>query len=129
VVDDIEVELQAIKTLQETLEPLKPQVRDRVLDYVFRVLGIATPAGPAVFALAATSTACNAVAVPVTVTAADPAYLDAAGPATIQRLRRGHHDPYAGPQRLCREGEEMAEEDVAVAVAGKTMPAARLAVT
>ncbi|UGV24688.1 hypothetical protein E0H22_02695 [Rhodopseudomonas boonkerdii] len=43
--DDIEVELQAIKTLQETLEPLKDEVRERVLDYVFRVLGIASPVG------------------------------------------------------------------------------------
>lgn len=39
-VEDIQVELQAIKTLQETLQPLAPDVRTRVLDYVFRVLGI-----------------------------------------------------------------------------------------
>ncbi|WP_047308394.1 hypothetical protein [Rhodopseudomonas palustris] len=39
--DDITTELEAIKTIQETLEPLKPEVRDRVLDYVFRLLGIA----------------------------------------------------------------------------------------
>jgi hypothetical protein len=43
-VEDIEVELQAIKTLQETLQPLTPEVRTRVIDYVFRVLGIAAPA-------------------------------------------------------------------------------------
>jgi hypothetical protein len=46
-VEDIEAELQAIKTLQETLQPLKPEVRTRVLDYVFRVLGIsASPPAP-----------------------------------------------------------------------------------
>ena len=43
-VDDISIELEAIKTLQETLYPLKSEVRTRVLDYVFRVLGIALPA-------------------------------------------------------------------------------------
>lgn len=41
--EDITTELQAIKTLQETLEPLTPEARTRVLDYVFRVLGIAVP--------------------------------------------------------------------------------------
>jgi hypothetical protein len=40
---DIEAELEAIKTLQQTLEPLAPEVRARVLDYVFRVLEIAGP--------------------------------------------------------------------------------------
>jgi hypothetical protein len=43
VTEDIGAELEAIKTLQATLEPLKPEVRTRVLDYVFRVLGIVTP--------------------------------------------------------------------------------------
>ncbi|HMJ43618.1 MAG TPA: hypothetical protein VK522_15210 [Pseudolabrys sp.] len=38
--DDIDAELQAIKTLQETLGPLSSEVRARVIDYVFRVLGI-----------------------------------------------------------------------------------------
>jgi hypothetical protein len=42
-VGDIEAELEAIKTLQLTLEPLAPEVRARVLDYVFRVLAIAGP--------------------------------------------------------------------------------------
>jgi hypothetical protein len=40
VAEDIATELQAIKTIQETLEPLKPEVRARVMDYVFKVLGI-----------------------------------------------------------------------------------------
>jgi hypothetical protein len=40
---DIEAELQAIKTLQQTLEPLSPEVRARVLDYVLRVLEIPAP--------------------------------------------------------------------------------------
>lgn len=38
--EDIDTELQAIKVLQETLEPLSSEVRTRVLEYVFRVLGI-----------------------------------------------------------------------------------------
>lgn len=41
--EDIDAELQAMKTLVETLEPLKPEVRARVIDYAFRVLGIAPP--------------------------------------------------------------------------------------
>jgi hypothetical protein len=40
---DIEAELGAIKTLQQTLEPLSPEVRARVLDYVLRVLEIPAP--------------------------------------------------------------------------------------
>jgi hypothetical protein len=40
---DIEAELEAIKTLQQTLEPLAPEVRTRVLDYVFRILEITAP--------------------------------------------------------------------------------------
>jgi len=43
--DEIEVELQAIRTLIDTLQPLKFEVRDRVLDYVFRTMGIAASAG------------------------------------------------------------------------------------
>jgi hypothetical protein len=46
-VSDIDAELEAIKTLQAALEPLRPEVRARVLDYVFRVLDIAHSA-PAV---------------------------------------------------------------------------------
>jgi len=42
--DGIDAELQAIKTLQETLEPLSSEVRARVIDYVFRVLGISSVA-------------------------------------------------------------------------------------
>lgn len=45
--EDIETELQAMKTLMETLEPLKPDVRARVIEYVFKVLGIAGPQLPA----------------------------------------------------------------------------------
>ena len=56
---DIEAELEAIKVLQRTLEPLAPEVRTRVLDYVFRVLDIMPAAqgagSPAVPATAATA--------------------------------------------------------------------------
>lgn len=45
--NDIDAELEAIKTLQAALEPLAPEVRARVLDYVFRVLDIAPPASAA----------------------------------------------------------------------------------
>jgi hypothetical protein len=38
VADNIEIELQAMKTLVETLEPLRPEVRSRVIDYAFKVL-------------------------------------------------------------------------------------------
>jgi hypothetical protein len=41
VAEDIQSELDAMKTLVETLEPLKPEIRTRVIDYVFNVLGIA----------------------------------------------------------------------------------------
>ena len=41
--NDIDAELEAIKTLQAALEPLRPEVRARVLDYVFRVLEISQP--------------------------------------------------------------------------------------
>jgi hypothetical protein len=41
--EDIEAELQAMKTLVETLEPLKAEVRSRVIDYAFKVLGIEPP--------------------------------------------------------------------------------------
>jgi hypothetical protein len=37
---DIETEIQAIKTLLTALEPLKPNVRQSVLDYVMKRLGI-----------------------------------------------------------------------------------------
>jgi hypothetical protein len=50
VAEDIEAELQAIKTLLETLEPLTPNVRSSVIDYVFKRLGIVAsqvPASPA----------------------------------------------------------------------------------
>jgi hypothetical protein len=43
VAEDIEAELKAMKTLVETLEPLKPEVRSRVIDYAFKVLGIEPP--------------------------------------------------------------------------------------
>lgn len=52
--DGIDAELQAIKTLQETLEPLSSEVRARVIDYVFRVLGISQVA-PAALAAPAPS--------------------------------------------------------------------------
>lgn len=42
-VEDIEAELKAMKTMVETLEPLKPEVRSRVIDYAFKVLGIEPP--------------------------------------------------------------------------------------
>ena len=38
--EDIEVELEAIKTLVQALEPLKPEVRARVIEHAFKVLGI-----------------------------------------------------------------------------------------
>jgi hypothetical protein len=38
--EDLSKELNAIKIIQEALEPLESGVRVRVLDYVFRVLGI-----------------------------------------------------------------------------------------
>lgn len=41
--EDIEVELTAIKTLVQTLEPLKSEVRTRVIDHAFKVLGIEAP--------------------------------------------------------------------------------------
>jgi hypothetical protein len=47
VAEDIEVETQAMKTLVEALEPLKPEVRTRVIDYVFKVLGIVGTQPPA----------------------------------------------------------------------------------
>jgi hypothetical protein len=40
---DIEAVLQAIKTLQQTLEPLSPKARELALDILFRVLGITAP--------------------------------------------------------------------------------------
>jgi hypothetical protein len=43
VTDDIEVELTAIKTLVQALEPLKAEVRTRVIDHAFKVLGIEAP--------------------------------------------------------------------------------------
>jgi hypothetical protein len=43
VAEDIEAETQAMKTLVEALEPLKPESRTRVIDYVFKVLGIVGP--------------------------------------------------------------------------------------
>lgn len=45
--EDIELELAAMKALIETLEPLKPEVRARVIDYVFKVLGIEPSQAPA----------------------------------------------------------------------------------
>jgi hypothetical protein len=45
--EDIEVELLAMRTLVDTLEPLKGEVRTRVIDYVFKVLGIEAPKSPA----------------------------------------------------------------------------------
>jgi hypothetical protein len=47
VAEDIDTELQAMKTLVETLEPLKPEVRTRVIEYAFKVLGIAATHSPA----------------------------------------------------------------------------------
>ncbi|QPF91757.1 hypothetical protein [Bradyrhizobium commune] len=41
--EDIEAELAAIKTLVQALEPLKSEVRTRVIDHAFKVLGIASP--------------------------------------------------------------------------------------
>lgn len=41
--EDIEVELTAIKTLVQTLEPLKSEIRTRVIDHAFKVLGIQAP--------------------------------------------------------------------------------------
>jgi hypothetical protein len=43
VIEDIEVELTAIKTLVQTLEPLKSEIRTRVIDHAFKVLGIEAP--------------------------------------------------------------------------------------
>jgi hypothetical protein len=40
VTEDIDAELQAIKALVQTLEPLKPEVRARVIEHSFKVLGI-----------------------------------------------------------------------------------------
>ena len=40
---DIEAELTAIKTLVQALEPLKPEVRTRVIDHAFKVPGIEGP--------------------------------------------------------------------------------------
>ena len=57
VADDIEAELQAIKKLLETLEPLTPDVRTSVIDYVFKRLGITAsqaPGPPAPLAAVAT---------------------------------------------------------------------------
>ena len=45
--EDIEAELQAMKALVGTLEPLKPEVRSRVIGYVFKVLGIEPSQAPA----------------------------------------------------------------------------------
>jgi hypothetical protein len=52
VAEDIEAELQAMKTLVETLEPLNPDVRTRVIEYVFKVLGIVgtQPSAPPILA-------------------------------------------------------------------------------
>jgi hypothetical protein len=43
VAEEIEVELAAIRTLVEALEPLKLEVRTRVIDHAFKVLGIDSP--------------------------------------------------------------------------------------
>lgn len=43
---DIEAELAAIKALQATLEPLKPDARTRVIGYAFSALGITVPQNP-----------------------------------------------------------------------------------
>ena len=45
--EDIELELAAMKALVETLGPLKPEARARVMDYVFKVLGIEPSQAPA----------------------------------------------------------------------------------
>jgi hypothetical protein len=52
VAEDIEAELQAMKTLVETLGPLNPDVRTRVIEYVFKVLGIVgtQPSAPPILA-------------------------------------------------------------------------------
>ncbi|WP_315744631.1 hypothetical protein [Bradyrhizobium sp. SZCCHNR1075] len=38
--DEIESELDAVKVLVQALEPLRPEVRSRVIDHAFKVLGI-----------------------------------------------------------------------------------------
>lgn len=41
--EDIEAELDATKTLVKALEPLKPEVRARVIEHAFKMLGIEAP--------------------------------------------------------------------------------------
>jgi hypothetical protein len=43
VTDALELELKAIKTLLEVLEPLAPNVRESVIDYVFKRMGLTAP--------------------------------------------------------------------------------------
>ncbi len=86
---DIEAELQAIKTLLETLEPLAPSVRSSVIDYVFKRLGIPSSQNSTV-----TAVSVGAIA-PVTILPKP----NHDGPVDILSLRE-QKDPKTGTQMI-----------------------------
>jgi hypothetical protein len=89
VADDIEAELQAIKTLLETLEPLTLNVRNSVIEYVFKRLGITASHAPAPAAPS------PAVAAPLT----SPLKLQPDGPTDILSLKE-QKGPTTGTQMI-----------------------------